>query len=312
MAAKKKTKKGFTLIELLTVMSVIVILMALLVPAMSKVKKYAKELKQRAQFHSIAVAMDLFYNELGEYPNSGADDTATSPIEYCGAMKLAEAMVGRDQLGFHEDSLFRADGTDGLGTAQVNNLYPTKADLANAFWTPAEIEYNKQQRKGPFLPIENANANQVSGLYKATDYAAAFSTTDANDHLVICDVFNRVENSLTNKKVGMPVLYYKADISQIKHDPNTTAASSTTVLDGNIYDFRDNDDLVGLGAANGMTLSTTDHAIHDDPTIFYEMTREEKVASRDWPVKADSYILWSAGYDGEYGTPDDITNFDKK
>jgi hypothetical protein len=29
------------------------------------------------------------------------------------------------------------------------------------------------------------------------------------------------------------------------------------------------------------------------------------------PYKADTYILISAGFDGEYGTRDDITNFDK-
>ena len=28
-----------------------------------------------------------------------------------------------------------------------------------------------------------------------------------------------------------------------------------------------------------------------------------------WPHRSDSYILISAGVDGEYGTGDDITNF---
>ena len=45
------------------------------------------------------------------------------------------------------------------------------------------------------------------------------------------------------------------------------------------------------------------------PIRFYEMTRNENITSTVRPVRADSYILQSAGYDGDYGTPDDIFNF---
>jgi len=43
---------------------------------------------------------------------------------------------------------------------------------------------------------------------------------------------------------------------------------------------------------------------------FYNHLTDPKVNIPDgWPVNADSYILISAGADGEYGTADDITNF---
>ena len=44
---------AFTIVELLTVMSIIVILIGLLVPALNQVKRYAYEVKQRAQLKSI-------------------------------------------------------------------------------------------------------------------------------------------------------------------------------------------------------------------------------------------------------------------
>ena len=56
-------KKAFTIVELLTVMSVIIILIGILVPAMNRVRRYAREVKQRAQFHSIDVAMEFFNAE---------------------------------------------------------------------------------------------------------------------------------------------------------------------------------------------------------------------------------------------------------
>jgi hypothetical protein len=43
---------------------------------------------------------------------------------------------------------------------------------------------------------------------------------------------------------------------------------------------------------------------------FYWNIRNEKVSTISRPYRADSYILISAGWDGEYGTADDICNFD--
>jgi hypothetical protein len=44
--------------------------------------------------------------------------------------------------------------------------------------------------------------------------------------------------------------------------------------------------------------------------FFYrDYIRDPKVTATDWPYRPDSYILVSAGKDGEYGTDDDIRNF---
>ena len=46
-----------------------------------------------------------------------------------------------------------------------------------------------------------------------------------------------------------------------------------------------------------------------DWTKFYKNTRDEKVSVIPRPKMVDSYILISAGYDGLYGTRDDVFNF---
>jgi prepilin-type N-terminal cleavage/methylation domain-containing protein len=78
--AKQPTRRrAFTIVELLTVMSIIVILIGLLVPALNKVKRYAMKVKQTAQLHSIGTALELFSNEFSGYPPSSANDEAIPP-----------------------------------------------------------------------------------------------------------------------------------------------------------------------------------------------------------------------------------------
>ncbi len=295
-----RNKRAFTIVELLTIMSIIVILMGLLLPALNKVKRYAKEVKQKAQFHSIDVALELFNTEHDGYPKSdalGGDDLTP----YCGAMRLAEAMMGQDLLGFHPDSIFSWDGVDSAG----NQLY---ADLANTYNPDAD---NLSSRKGPYLQLENANAYRVMNLYTITD---PFS----EEAFVLCDVYSTVTHKETGKSVGMPILYYRANTSGSKN-PNETADNDVLIGDeDNIYNYKDNDQLVLLGHPRSLTAvhpiasagTYGDPPITADPKKFYEDINNDRILLNDGrPYRSDSYILLSAGFDGKYGTSDDIFNF---
>jgi hypothetical protein len=55
----------------------------------------------------------------------------------------------------------------------------------------------------------------------------------------------------------------------------------------------------------------SDHALRD-PERFYKNTRNHKIRHPARPYRADTYILISAGFDGEYGTADDICNYEWK
>lgn len=293
-------KAAFTIVELLTVMGIIVILIGLLVPSLNRVKRYARTVTQKAQFHSIEVAMDLFNNEFDGYPDSDAEDE--NGDDYCGAMKLCEAMVGQDLLGFHPDSRFRSDGTkDGSAATQ---LYPDEGSVS-------EEEYiaNLRARRGPYLQLENANAYKLKNLYGAGNTGPL-----DEDKFVLCDVYKRVPLQTTGAddvgvsgKTGMPILYYKADTSKTKHNAGAPGDPE------NIYNYKDNAELVELGLLWGT--SQTDHPLYNDGTLtnnwerFYVDTKNDKITTTARPYRVDSYILISAGFDGLYGTRDDIFNF---
>ncbi len=297
VANPARKRKAFTIVELLTVMSIIVILIGLLVPALNKVKRFATDVKQRAQLHSISTAIELFSNEFEGYPDSSALDPQDQP--YCGAMRLCEALMGQDLLGVHANTVFRADGLDASGNS---NLYPVMSGL-----TSQEREDNLKARKGPYLQPENANANRLEDIYEDLSSSSFLPQT-----FVLCDVYGR--KTATGLKTGMPILYYKANTAYSQHDPTITMSPEDS--SGNIYNYLDNETLLLLGKPWESQTNQTPHKLSqagdDGVERFYKNTQSDKIVTTPRPFNADKFILISAGYDGEYGTADDICNFDWK
>ncbi|MDD5457973.1 MAG: type II secretion system protein [Phycisphaerae bacterium] len=293
---KTPKKRAFTIVELLVVMSIIMILISLLVPSLNAIKRYAKGVTQMGQFHNIENALEMFQIDHSQYPDSGYEDSDGEL--YCGAMKLCEALMGQDGLGFHPDSKFYASGKDGTGAGAVDLYLPQNADMTD----PAN-RANLRERKKYLESTEDRME-----LHKIDEY---FAAGFANNCAVIADVFKSNTNSINGEKIGLPVLYYRADASNMEHDPNGLSAASWTAH-SNIYDIYDNQDLVSLFESETPDgLTQIDNQLYN-PDVFYKVTLDKKANTIDGfnqPYRKDSYILISAGFDGLYGTRDDITNF---
>lgn len=284
-----KTKTAFSIIELLTVMSIIIILLGILVPAMNAVRRHAKTVGQKAQFLRIAEGLQLFESDHDEYPDSAWDDIDDKA--YCGAMKLCEAMVGQDGLGFHLDSKLTAD--DGSGESE---LYPEPAPS-----TPYPDWYisNLRSRKEYLEQARNIETCSLEDLYTST---SPFS--DPNDIAMLCDIFGVVKSRTSGRRVGMPILYYRADNTKILHDVSESQQS--------IYDYTDNHKLLELGLPWEPLTKPPLYkpADGDEGELFYENTKDTGALPIVRPHNKESYILISAGWDGIYGTRDDVYNFD--
>ena len=254
VAKQSRQKAAFTIVELLTVMSVIIILISLLVPALNMVKRYAKRVMQKNQFHSIEVALETFHAEWEGYPESGA-----------GAIALAVAMVGQDRLGYNPTGDYDYDGTEDLSGRR-------------AYLTP-----------------DKANAYMIRELYDSR-----------LERVVLCDMYANVTHRLTGRLVGMPILYYRANPSGNLHDPEVSPSPVLPPL-YNFYDYRDNNALADLGVPFDTSLS---HPLFDNPAVFYQKTLNPQIqVVGNRPYNANSYILLSAGFNGLYGTDDDVFNF---
>jgi competence protein ComGC len=279
--SQKRT--GFTIVELLAALGIIALLVGLLIPALGVARTKAKETKQKVQFMSINLALTAFKDDYGDYPGSAWALTAGPGVsnDYCGAQKLAEALLGWDLLGFHPKSDFRSHGRND------NGEYIYDANDSVYF----------DQRKGPYLELATTNAFRLGNI--SAFYPGLYNNTAplAANTFVLCDAFGKNRVTLSNgktAKAGAPILYYRAN------------AHGKTIHE--IYNALDNDAMVLIQQnADGKIHPLADQRAQYQ--YFYNYILDPKITARPWPYRPDSYILISAGADGLYGTDDDIRNF---
>jgi type II secretory pathway pseudopilin PulG len=302
----KRRKIGFSIVELLTVMAVIAMLMGILVPALNLVRKLAKNVNQKAEFHSIDVALETWVNESAtqQYPESTALGTGVGNVTV-GAQRLAEALLGRDLVGFDPNSTWNAR----YDNDNKPDVYATTATYKTA---------SLERRQGPYLNPANAEVFQVGVLFANTlnVYPGAISTA-IKPAPVLTDIY-RVKSVVSKGNTvmaGTPILYYKANTAITQFPDVNTSGTITTADVNSIYCCVDNEELIKLGQVKSPTAKQNfDPTFKSDGTHFgdwqfYKAITDRKIASQARPYNMTSYILVSAGPDGIYGTRDDIYNF---
>ena len=154
-------------------------------------------------------------------------------------------------------------------------------------------------------PGFGGNLNRTDGLYEIGDgdpvpegVPVVVRNTFLHHDKAEVEEITLTEQSDRKAKVytdsfGMPVLYYRAD------------SRATTIL--NTYRYDDNVDII-----HGHPLAAKSDT--NARLLFVKMIRDWKVHDvgvdgLERPNNADTFILWSAGPDKQYGTDDDMTNF---
>ncbi|MCK4629451.1 MAG: type II secretion system protein [Sedimentisphaerales bacterium] len=301
--------KAFTLVELLTVIGIISLLLSLALPALNEARMRAREVGDRASLHSIGVAIESFANDLGYYPPSNIRNEVISGFTLPttlkrqwkdgddppdqGAHRLVEALFGLEYLGFQTEHYYYTE-----------NGIPMKLNT-----NTGRLEETKLW--GPYLQIENVN---LGTMQEAHANSTEFPDGSRNDNSVFVDTLDR--------KAPKAILYYRARASKRLHWPQ-----SGEYYGYSIYNYDDN-----MEITQDENLSTNEpfHPMFADPTDiddgFYKFiwnpitgivpggsSRETDLReSSARPFNKDTFMLINAGRDHEYGTADDICNFQKK
>lgn len=290
-----KKNKGFTIIELLTVISIIVLLMAIAVPGVRRAKQVAMDLRQSAQFKDIGIGLELWRYDTDEYPDSSWSATNGAEVT-TGAHRLAEAMLGRDGHGFDSKSTW--DAEDDAGFAYTSTApYSDREDIY--------IDDGKHGRYQLAQVYDYANVTWDAYPGDVDDKGVGIGVfTQAG---VLTDMFRKKRITMpgalgVSVKVGSPILYFRAKQTDIfdSFDINTRAAS--------VFNYEDNVDILSMG--HNTTQEENPFYAATGIDDFYASLVNPRVRSSNDPVpyNKDTYVLISAGADGLYGTKDDITN----
>jgi len=294
MASKKNsirtTGKAFTLVELLVVISIIAMLIGIMVPVIGVAKKHAKTMTMKATIGAIGVGLEQFRNDQSRYPDSSVRGALVS--EYCllpngggsadthidvGAHRLAEAMFGIDMLGY---SSYQFNGV---------NYYNV-----NAAGEPCDQNGNAIQRADAYIDTSSVKIGKMADVAVPEGVAVEPKVWGNPYTPVILDNFS--------VKKARPILYYKANTGgNLIHD---------------IYKYYDNAYITNPFGMNDV-VPYTDTAKNFYNYIWDTETGIDTGAGKlrspsARPYNRDSFLLISAGPDGEYGTQDDICNFERR
>lgn len=92
----KKSKKGFTLIELLVVIAIIGVLASVVLASLNTARRKSRDARRLADIKQIQVALELYFDANGEYPDAVNDLEGTNA---CGTANRCMPQVPEDPVG---------------------------------------------------------------------------------------------------------------------------------------------------------------------------------------------------------------------
>ncbi|AKJ65125.1 prepilin-type N-terminal cleavage/methylation domain-containing protein [Kiritimatiella glycovorans] len=170
----KKRRDGFTLIELLTVIGIIAILMAIVVPGVSKVKENAQKAKARTEIKSIEMAVKAYESEYGKYPNqTGASDGTFSTDE-----QLVNILRADDDADLSEDNprriVFLEVGEKSLDDGDFVDPWGEEYQVAY------DGNYDNEITAGPSVNLKGRSVAVWSSGPNQNDQGGGDNTDDLN------------------------------------------------------------------------------------------------------------------------------------
>lgn len=295
------SSKAFTLIELLVVVSILVLLIAILIPVVSKSRNSARAAGTLAQMQHIQQACEQYYNDFNAYPGPVADAALDGTVKFTAAQNLFLGLTRR----------FFPAAPPGTYTA-------TKPDAALALW----IDQNPGDQLASYATVGSGGTTPnvvVAGEPNASTFDAFIipkpaeisggSQTAQSNGLDLTKYPAFVDSAFGGD--ARPILYYR---QAYKWDAENVAQGAAKLAGTPFASQMVADkpaDAQACYYANNNTLIDKDGTI-PTMTAAAPLTPLANFVTKTiggTQVPGGGFVLISAGVDRIYGTSDDIVVF---
>lgn len=330
---------GFTLIELLVVIGIILLLISILMPVVSRVRLAAYDASTQSQMQRIMQACESYYHDWNSYPGpitntqlAGANPVPTLTITTTGGGTIGPGITSSENLVLGLLGLINPPASSGAaplyntGTGTTTLLPPAHDVLSLSALRPASYHYID------CVPSELSPglANQLPGLQAlaSTDTMIPEFIDRFPDPLPILYMRANVGGNDTpavySKDVGTNGQYVQYNYSELSpygcNIPLSDGSGASTLLTANTPTYFTT--INGFASAtsgptlssdvqtpytdfNGQTLNTTTNQYDGWLTNPNIGGGASPATTGGTPRGKDGFILISAGKDRVYGTHDD-------
>jgi len=292
-------RSGFTLIELLVVIGIIVILIAILLPAAAAVRKRSYATSTSQEISTIAGACQQYYQDYHSYPGPVAENdidgiggTAGTPTAISGNALMDPTPAAVTKVTSSENLVLGLTGGLNLTFSTTSPNPVTAFNYSPSIITQAQgpqslnILINSQKQTFAYFSPKPEELPPVDTT-AAANYLP-FGTLDSKIPEYLDHIPGNVLNSTNANYNYGPILYFRARVGTTGIVTLTTPA---TVSGCAQYNFPQ-------AAPYGFTQTTSPVA---SVTAYFT-----NPALSTQPIGRDAFILISAGSDRIFGTSDDI------
>jgi prepilin-type N-terminal cleavage/methylation domain-containing protein len=265
-------RRAFTLIEIMVVIGIIVVLAALLIPAVNAARNSAKRTATSTQMRSIALACESYYTMFNSYPGALPETAYGAATTFSSSQALVVSLTR---------AFYRAadplPATDATASAPVA-AFPDYIVSKNPAISPRDYSTNPYKTYDPFVNPTPAQLSTSMNVSAFLEMPAFVDSAYGND--------------------ALPILYYRA---ARKYDP--TVSAMATVLDnsgsGVAAFYYDANKYVADRAAGKPGVLGTCGLSNLDNTTNLQALLFQTVSGK--PVAKGAFVLISASTDRYYG-----------